>query len=213
MTPGPVPVPERVLQAMAEPVIHHRAPDFIPVFQKVRADLKRVFQTEQDVIVLVGTGTAGMEASVANLLGPGDKAVVVRGGKFGEPHNALENRIETGGAGFEHIGELYESNWHTPELTDRAVVIVEQITESIHQSFDGWTDAEKMPLLLEGNWSSPPLRIKSRRSSGRFRPSSATCGRCSGSSTGREYARLAVSLRTSTAHSGAGASSVFIPSR
>jgi aspartate aminotransferase-like enzyme len=69
---------------MAQPLIHHRAPDFIPVFQEVRENLKRVFQTEQDVLVLACTGTGGLEAAVANLLGRGDRAVVVRGGKFGE---------------------------------------------------------------------------------------------------------------------------------
>lgn len=84
LTPGPVAVPERVLLAMAQPLIHHRAPDFIPVFQEVRENLKRVFQTEQDVVVLACTGTGGLEAAVSNLLDRGDRAVVVRGGKFGE---------------------------------------------------------------------------------------------------------------------------------
>ena len=84
LTPGPVAVPERVLLAMAQPLIHHRAPDFIPVFQEVRENLKRVFQTEQDVLVLACTGTGGLEAAVSNLLDRGDRAVVVRGGKFGE---------------------------------------------------------------------------------------------------------------------------------
>jgi aspartate aminotransferase-like enzyme len=84
LTPGPVAVPERVLLAMARPLIHHRAPDFIPVFREVRANLKRVFQTEQDVLVLTSTGTGAMEASVVNLLTPGDRVVVVRAGKFGE---------------------------------------------------------------------------------------------------------------------------------
>jgi len=84
LTPGPVAVPERVLLAMAQPLIHHRAPDFIPVFQEVRENLKRVFQTKQDVLVLACTGTGGLEAAVSNLLDRGDRAVVVRGGKFGE---------------------------------------------------------------------------------------------------------------------------------
>jgi aspartate aminotransferase-like enzyme len=84
LTPGPVSVPDRVLRAMAHPVIHHRAPDFIPVFEEVRANLKRVFQTGEEVLILSSSGTGAMEAAVANLLGRGDRAVVVRGGKFGE---------------------------------------------------------------------------------------------------------------------------------
>jgi len=84
LTPGPVAVPERVRLAMARTLLHHRAPAFVPLFAEVRANLKRVFQTEQEVLVLASSGTGAMEAAVANTLSPGDRAVVVRGGKFGE---------------------------------------------------------------------------------------------------------------------------------
>jgi len=84
LTPGPVAVPERVRLAMAQTLLHHRAPAFIPLFKEVRANLARVFQTEQDVLVLASSGTGAMEAAVTNTLSPGDRAVVVRGGKFGE---------------------------------------------------------------------------------------------------------------------------------
>ena len=84
LTPGPVAVPERVRLAMAETLLHHRAPAFLPVFAEVRENLKKVFQTERDVLILTSTGTGAMEAAVANLLSPGDLALVVRGGKFGE---------------------------------------------------------------------------------------------------------------------------------
>jgi aspartate aminotransferase-like enzyme len=84
LTPGPVAVPDRVLLAMARPLIHHRAPEFLPVFEEIRAGLKRVFQTQQDVLILASSGTGAMEAAVSNVLAPGDRAVVVRGGKFGE---------------------------------------------------------------------------------------------------------------------------------
>ena len=83
-TPGPVAVPERVREAMARTLIHHRAPAFLPVLEEVRANLKRVFQTERDVLLLASSGTGAMEAAVANLFSPGDRVVVVRGGKFGE---------------------------------------------------------------------------------------------------------------------------------
>ncbi len=83
-TPGPVAVPERVREAMARTLIHHRAPAFLPVFEEVRAQLKRVFQTERDVLLLASSGTGAMEAAVANLFSPGDRVVVVRAGKFGE---------------------------------------------------------------------------------------------------------------------------------
>ena len=84
VTPGPVPVPERVREAMARTLLHHRAPAFLPLLREVREGLRQVFQTEREVAILAGTGTSAMEAAVANVLSPGDKAVVVRGGKFGE---------------------------------------------------------------------------------------------------------------------------------
>ena len=84
MTPGPVAVPERVREAMARTLVHHRAPEFLPVLEEVRANLKLVFQTERDVLLLATSGTGAMEAAVTNLFSPGDRVVVVRGGKFGE---------------------------------------------------------------------------------------------------------------------------------
>ena len=84
LTLGPVAVPERVRLAMGRTLPHHRAPLFIPVFEEVRANLKKVFRTERDVLLLAGTGTAAMEAALVNTLAAGEKAIVVRGGKFGE---------------------------------------------------------------------------------------------------------------------------------
>jgi aspartate aminotransferase-like enzyme len=83
-TPGPVAVPERVRRAMAGTLLHHRSPDFIPVMDEARKSLRKVFQTEHEVLILATSGTGAMEAAVANLTSPGDTAIVVRGGKFGE---------------------------------------------------------------------------------------------------------------------------------
>lgn len=84
LAPGPTPIPPEVLGAMALPILHHRAPEFAKLFGSVREELKWLFQTKNDVLVLVSTGTGAMEASVTNILSPGDKALVVNGGKFGE---------------------------------------------------------------------------------------------------------------------------------
>ena len=84
LAPGPTPVSPRTLLAMANPMIHHRSSTFMDMFGQVRAGLKKVFQTKNDVLVFCSSGTGAMESAVANLLSPGDKAVVVRGGKFGE---------------------------------------------------------------------------------------------------------------------------------
>lgn len=84
LAPGPTPVPPEVLLAMARPVIHHRAPEFVQVFAEVREDLKWLFQTRNDVLILASSGTGAMEGSVSNFLSPGDKALCVNAGKFGE---------------------------------------------------------------------------------------------------------------------------------
>ena len=84
LTPGPTPIPPRVLETMARPIIHHRTPEFQKVIQEVEEDLKVVYQTKNEVLIFAASGTGAMEGSVVNLLSPGDKAIVVRGGKFGE---------------------------------------------------------------------------------------------------------------------------------
>ena len=84
LAPGPTQVPPEVLLAMAKPILHHRGPEFAALFAEIRQDLKWLFQTQADVLTLVSSGTGAMEAAVSNFLSPGDKALCVNGGKFGE---------------------------------------------------------------------------------------------------------------------------------
>jgi aspartate aminotransferase-like enzyme len=84
LAPGPTPVPSEVLLAMAQPVIHHRTPQFEAIFAEVQDGLRRLFQTRQDVLMLAASGTGAMEAAVTNTTSPGDRVLVVNGGKFGE---------------------------------------------------------------------------------------------------------------------------------
>ncbi len=83
-TPGPVMVPDRVLLKMAEPIFHHRTPQYEELFADVCDKLKKVFLTGNDVFTLASSGTGAMETAVVNTLSRGDKAIAVRGGKFGE---------------------------------------------------------------------------------------------------------------------------------
>jgi aspartate aminotransferase-like enzyme len=83
-TPGPTPVPEQVMLRMAEPIIHHRNPEFHEVLTRVNANLKYLFQTQQPVLTLTCSGTGGMEATFVSLFSPGDTVISVNGGKFGE---------------------------------------------------------------------------------------------------------------------------------
>ena len=83
-TPGPVPVPSEVLIEMAKPIIHHRTAEFEEIFAEVREGLKYIYNTKQEVFIMSASGTGAMEASVANTLSRGDRALVVNSGKFGE---------------------------------------------------------------------------------------------------------------------------------
>jgi aspartate aminotransferase-like enzyme len=84
LSPGPTPIPEKVLGAMAETQIHHRTPQFTQIFNEAREGLKSLFGTRNDVLILASSGTGAMEAAVSNLFSPGERVLVVNGGKFGE---------------------------------------------------------------------------------------------------------------------------------
>ena len=78
LTPGPTPVPERVMLAMARPIVHHRTADFEQHLPRGRRGAAVVFQTKQPVLMLSGSGTLAMEAAVVNTMKRGDKALVRR---------------------------------------------------------------------------------------------------------------------------------------
>jgi aspartate aminotransferase-like enzyme len=84
MTAGPTPIPPAVSQAMAQPVLYHRAPAFVEVYARCLGRLKDVFQTRGDVLVFAASGSGAMESAVANLTRPGEPVLVASCGKFGE---------------------------------------------------------------------------------------------------------------------------------
>ena len=69
---------------MAEPIIHHRTPEFRALYQRVLIQLKDFVGTKNDVILISSSGTGAMEAAVSNLTSPGDRVLVLTAGKFGE---------------------------------------------------------------------------------------------------------------------------------
>jgi aspartate aminotransferase-like enzyme len=84
MTAGPTPLPPAVSQVMAEPMLYHRAPAFVEVYARVLERLRMVFQTSGDVQLFASSGSGAMESAVANLVRPGEPALVASCGKFGE---------------------------------------------------------------------------------------------------------------------------------
>jgi aspartate aminotransferase-like enzyme len=84
LTPGPTPLPEEVRLALAKDMIHHRKRDFVRVMERIQPGLKYLFGTTQQVLPLSCSGTGAMHAAVTNLFSPGEKVLVIEGGKFGE---------------------------------------------------------------------------------------------------------------------------------
>ena len=84
MTAGPTPVPPAVTQAMATPMLYHRAPAFVELYERVLAKLPKVFQTSNDVLTFAASGSGAMDSAAANLIRPGTKVLACAAGKFGE---------------------------------------------------------------------------------------------------------------------------------
>lgn len=89
LAPGPSQVPPETLLEMAKPVFHHRTKRFQNIFAEVQEGLKYVFQTKNPVLVFASSGTGAMEGAVSSVLSPGDKAISVVSGKFGERWSKL----------------------------------------------------------------------------------------------------------------------------
>lgn len=84
LTPGPVPLSNKVKEHLAFDMIHHRASEFIEILNKVRSQLKEIFKTTQNVYIINSNGSGAMEASITNTLSPRDEVLVIDGGKFGQ---------------------------------------------------------------------------------------------------------------------------------
>lgn len=81
--PGPTPVPPSVQRAMAQPMIGHRGQETSELLRSIKPRLKKVFGTEQDVLIVAGSGTSGLEAAVVNAVKPLDEVLVIVTGAFG----------------------------------------------------------------------------------------------------------------------------------
>ena len=84
LTPGPTPLPEEVRLALSRDMVHHRKQDFVRVMEGIQPGLQYLFGTSQQVLPLSCSGTGAMYAAVCMLFSPGERVLVVEGGKFGE---------------------------------------------------------------------------------------------------------------------------------
>lgn len=117
LAPGPTPVPPEVALAGAQPMVHHRTPAFETILQETTAGLQYLFGTKSDVFTLAASGTGAMETAMANLLSPGDRAIIVTGGKFGER--------------WAEIAKAYNISANIIQIPYGSAVKPEQIAESL----------------------------------------------------------------------------------
>ena len=124
-TPGPTPVPPEVLAAMAAPVVHHRSPDFRPVYERCLTRLREVCRTESDVLLFTSSGTGAFESAVVNLVSPGEPHLVVSAGSFGERWIAMTKAY---GA---DVDELRYAWGETPDPDDVRARLAERQAEAV----------------------------------------------------------------------------------
>ena len=87
--PGPTTVPERVRNALAMPIFNHRGPEFGAIVKEIESHLQGIIGTTNAVLLFAASGTGMMEASLANTMGPGDKALFVANGQFADRFAAV----------------------------------------------------------------------------------------------------------------------------
>ena len=116
VTPGPTPVPPEVLAATAQPMIHHRGPDFRGTLARVIERLKLVFQTENEMLTFTSAGTGVMESAVQNLCSTGDRVLVVSHGYFGERFAAIGGAY---GCEVEHLRYAWGESPNADEVGEK----------------------------------------------------------------------------------------------
>lgn len=119
MLPGPTNVPDRVMRALAKPIISHRGPEFAELYESIEGNLKYVFQTRGDVFMLSSSGTGGVDCAISNTVNPGDKVLVPVFGVFSE---RLKEKISRIG------GEAIELSikWGTAPRAEEIAHVVER---------------------------------------------------------------------------------------
>lgn len=89
LTPGPTGVPQRILDALSLPMIHHRTKEYQLILERVNANLQKVFMTKHPVMTFASSGTGAMEASITNLFSKGDLVLSFSAGKWGERYRDI----------------------------------------------------------------------------------------------------------------------------
>lgn len=112
MIPGPVSLSEPIRDAMAREMISHRSPAFEEIYHDCQEALGAAFGTDDDIVLINGSGTAAMETAVSNVVGPDDAVVCVKNGYFSDRFEQIAERYTTD-------VRLVTTDWGTPLDVDQ----------------------------------------------------------------------------------------------
>jgi aspartate aminotransferase-like enzyme len=151
MTPGPTHIPPEVFSAMERPGMHHRTAEFREIFQKCCEDLQSLLDTETPPLLLTCSGSGAMEAALLNSCLPGQKVIVLNGGKFGERWSRIAERLKLKVVELQaEWGESYTEEALEKVLqenSDAAAFCVQQSETSTTVNHDLNSVSEKLRLL------------------------------------------------------------------
>ena len=133
--PGPTPCPDDILEAVAGQMINHRGPEFQDMIFRITEGLKRVYETNNDVFILTGSGTGAMEAAIVNVLSPGDHVLSLTIGVFGdrfaqiaEAYGAVVSRISAAWGEAIDLGQFRQALIDNPSV--KAVIVTHNETST-----------------------------------------------------------------------------------
>jgi len=148
MGPGPSDTHPRVLAALGAPTVGHLDPYFIQVMDDTQKMLREVFRTKNELTLAVsGTGSAGMETCVVNLIEPGDKMVVCVNGVFG---GRMADVAERAGAIVTKLEKPYGEIFTTQEIADAVKAVAPKVVGIVHAetSTGAWQPLEEISKVV-----------------------------------------------------------------
>src|SRR5688572_29686020 len=151
MGPGPSDVHPRVLAAMATPLVGHLDPEFIKIMNETQQMLRYVFQTQNKLTLPVsGTGSAGMEACVDNLIEPGDGMLVCVNGVFGQ---RMVDVAQRAGARVEKIERAWGQVFSSDEVASAVKKFRPKVVGIVHAetSTGAWQPMEELGKIAHDN--------------------------------------------------------------
>ncbi|MDX1612653.1 MAG: aminotransferase class V-fold PLP-dependent enzyme, partial [Candidatus Thermoplasmatota archaeon] len=132
---GPVKLHPRVQRAMAQPAVAHRGPEFTETNREFFEALQAVYQTDDPVVCLTGSGTAAMDAAIGSLVGPEEKVVALDNGKFGNRMGLISQR-------YADEVTVVSSDWGQPvdlDEVDRALEGASALVLTHNETSSGFT--------------------------------------------------------------------------